>query len=274
MKSPIEELLGNVIAESGCRAQWAQSDAEEDQQRVANIDELLTVGRDFDERFPGGGHIEEFLEETSLINDTDDWEVENDRVTLMTLHASKGLEFPVVYLIAAEEGLLPHERSRENPSQLEEERRLMFVGITRAREELQISLAQCRDFRGQRKMTIPSSFLLELPRGRMEVIGFDAAGCSAGEPERWDMRRDVRATPPSGMGLTTAAEMVGEGALKPISPDVFRQDMIVRHPQHGLGRIVALSGSGEGRKATVDFASSAGRKKFILVSSPLRPVGR
>ena len=88
---------------------------------------------------PATGHLEAFLEETSLVNDTDDWEAKADRVTLMTLHASKGLEFPVVYLVAVEEGLLPHERSREHPDQLEEERRLMFVGITRAKQELQIS---------------------------------------------------------------------------------------------------------------------------------------
>ena len=90
-------------------------------------------------------------------------------MTLMTLHASKGLEFPVVYLTAVEEGILPHERSREHPEQLEEERRLMFVGITRAQQELQISTARYRDFRGQRKLTIPSSFLMELPRGEMDV---------------------------------------------------------------------------------------------------------
>ena len=113
--------------------------------------------------------MEAFLEETCLVNDTDAWETEVDRVTLMTLHASKGLEFPCVYLTAVEEGILPHERSREQPEQLEEERRLMFVGITRAQEELQISLARYRDFRGQRKPTIPSSFLMELPRTEMDL---------------------------------------------------------------------------------------------------------
>ena len=90
-------------------------------------------------------------------------------MTLMTLHASKGLEFPVVYVTAVEEGLLPHERSREHPEQWEEERRLLFVGITRAQQELQLSLARYRDFRGQRKSTIPSSFLMELPRMEMDV---------------------------------------------------------------------------------------------------------
>ena len=133
---PIEEILGLVLAETGYQKQLQESEDEDDQQRLANIEELLTVARDFDERQGEAGQLEAFLEETCLVNDTDAWETDADRVTLMTLHASKGLEFPVVYLTAVEEGILPHERSREHPEQLEEERRLMFVGITRAQQEL------------------------------------------------------------------------------------------------------------------------------------------
>ena len=168
-QGPVEEIVGQVLSETGYQQRLRESEDEEDQQRLANIEELLTVAREFDERSGGAGQLEAFLEETSLVSDTDAWEAEADRVTLMTLHASKGLEFPVVFLVAAEEGLLPHERSRERPDQLEEERRLMFVGITRAKQELQISLARYRDFRGQRKLTIPSSFLMELPRDEMEL---------------------------------------------------------------------------------------------------------
>src|SRR5690606_27071679 len=94
----------------------------------------------------------------------------NDKVTLMTLHAAKGLEFPVVYIIAVEDGLIPHERSRDYPSQLEEERRLLFVGITRAEEQLQMSMATYREFRGQRRMAVPSQFFMELPRDEMEIV--------------------------------------------------------------------------------------------------------
>jgi len=273
--APIEELLGHVLEESGFRAQWERSEMEEDQQRLANIEELLSVGRDFDERSAGGGHLEEFLEETSLVNDTDDWEAQTDRVTLMTLHASKGLEFPVVFIVAAEEGLLPHERSRNDPGQLEEERRLLFVGMTRAEGELQISLARYRDYRGQRKPTVPSSFLMELPRGRMEVRGLDDAVAFA--PSGLEAPPEAASARPArgdGAGLTTAAELAGAVASGPVSPEVFHQDMLVRHPRYGLGHIIALSGSGDARKATVDFSSTAGRKKFVLKASPLRPVGR
>ena len=171
--APLEELLGHVLAETAYEEQWKASGDPEDDERLANIRELLTVAREFDER--RGGGLEAFLEETSLVNDTDDWQTTVDRVTLMTLHAAKGLEFPVVYIVAVEEGLLPHERSKNQPDQLEEERRLLFVGITRAQRELQISMAAQRDFRGSRRISIPSAFLLELPRAEMDVQVVPAA---------------------------------------------------------------------------------------------------
>jgi len=267
-----------VLAESGYKKQYEQTDNEEDQQRLANIEELLTVAREFDDRNSGPRPLEEFLEETSLVNDTDDWETQNDRVTLMTLHASKGLEFPVVYLVAVEQGLLPHERSRDRLEELEEERRLMFVGITRAEEELAISMAAYRDFRGQRKMTVPSQFLMELPRAEMKleeretVWGDPYYQAPAPEPVAESSPPARRARPNAIAQLTTAAEMANGGASSPVSPDDFRQGMIVRHPAHGLGRVIALSGSGSGRMATIEFASSAGRVKFIISKSPLRPI--
>ena len=275
--APVEEILGHVLSGSGYQKRLEQSQSEEEQQRLANIEELLTVAREFDERDPGQRHLEEFLEETSLVGETDDWESADDRVTLMTLHASKGLEFPVVYLVAVEDGLLPHERSRDRNDQLEEERRLMFVGITRAQQELQISRAGYRDFRGQRKLTIPSRFLMELPRGEMEVEDLRAAAPSWAAPSYEAPVYPSAARPATprtapGVHLTTAAELANRAPLPPTAPDEFHQGMLVRHPQYGLGRVVALSGSGSGRKATVHFASRAGQKKFVIAKSPLRPV--
>jgi DNA helicase-2/ATP-dependent DNA helicase PcrA len=274
---PIEELLGTVLTETGYEEALKLSQDEEDEERLANLQELLTVAREFDERHPGPGQLEAFLEETALVNDTDEWETQLDRVTLMTLHASKGLEFPVVYLVAVEEGLLPHERSRERADQLEEERRLMFVGITRAQERLQISLARNRDFRGMRKVTVPSSFLMELPRGEMSVE--EPGGASSyidfayPEPVYEPMEPAPAVVSIPGLNLRTAAELANGGTASPApSPNAFEHGMLVRHPEYGLGRIVALSGSGPARRATVDFASAAGRKKFVLQQSPLRPV--
>jgi DNA helicase-2/ATP-dependent DNA helicase PcrA len=295
----VEEIVGLVLAETGYQRQLQQSDDEEDQQRLANIEELLTVARDFDERAGDSGGLEAFLEDTCLVSDTDAWETEADRVSLMTLHASKGLEFPVVFLAAVEEGLLPHERSREHPEQLEEERRLMFVGITRARQELQISMARYRDFRGQRKPTIPSSFLMELPRSEMEVEiaapeavppsvaeplpeSFDQSAETEEEQEWIDAREAVSAENAATTGqsptaftlrLTTAAALAGGGPHSPPAPDAFRQGAWVFHPEHGLGQIVALSGSRADRTATVDFPPPVGRKKLVLSEAPLQLLG-
>jgi DNA helicase-2/ATP-dependent DNA helicase PcrA len=303
---PVEAILGHVLSASGYQQFLADSEDEEDQERLANIEELLTAAREFDEKTLSDAPLETFLEEACLVNETDAWTADDDQVTLMTLHASKGLEFPVVFIVALEEGLLPHERSRENIELLEEERRLLFVGITRAREELHMSLATYREFRGQRRRTVPSQFLMELPRVEMDVIepsgtfvpaddhdwethesaeatswaedegdiDFDPAQFDA-EPADADDAAPARATRPPLITapLTTAAELhqVQTAEIPRVPPEAFHQGMVVRHPEYGLGKIVALSGSGDRRTATVTFASSAGEKKFMLAKSPLRP---
>ncbi len=278
-----------MLTETGYRQQLADSDSDEDEDRLANIEELLTSAREFDRATPEGNYLESFLEQVSLVSDTDEFEAENDRVTLMTLHAAKGLEFPVVFIVAAEEGLLPHERSRDDPAQLEEERRLLFVGITRAEEELEISLAKQREFRGSRRYCVPSRFLMELPREEMEVVeppaqwqdGFDT---DEFETEEFEEAVAIQSPPPrivasdsSGPRVMTAAEMLTSTneAAPPIAvdPEVFKLAMVVTHPQHGIGKVVALSGNGKKRTATVDFVS-AGRRTYRLAQSPLKPVAK
>jgi DNA helicase-2/ATP-dependent DNA helicase PcrA len=306
----VEELLGHVLAESGYQEMLRDSAVTEDQDRLANIEELLTAARQFDEQHAAPGGLEEFLEQACLVNETDDWEAAGDRVTLMTLHGSKGLEFPVVFIIALEEGLLPHERSREHPDQLEEERRLLFVGMTRAQQELQLSLARYRQFRGRQGMTVPSQFLMELPRGEMQCdeeawtppiagapggIGYPAgAGYPAGmgdadidpgveHPHEWaqDMPDEARAADRESAGaargasprVLTAADLTATAAAPraAVSIDAFHQGMVVLHAEYGPGKIVALSGSGSRRCATVHFATTPGEKKFVLASGALRP---
>jgi DNA helicase-2/ATP-dependent DNA helicase PcrA len=193
----------------------------------------------------------------------------------MTLHAAKGLEFPVVFVIAIEHGLLPHERNSDDPQRIEEERRLMFVGITRAQEELHLSYASQRDFRGQRRTSIPSEFLMQLPREELEIVEVeDITAWYPSEPVV-----EAKPTPPARVstssGLTTAAQLAGQTVAQPprVSPDAFAQGMTVIHPEYGPGKIIALSGEGRGRKATISFPS-AGQKKFVLANSSLRPAGR
>jgi len=280
---PVEEILGQILSETQYR-ELLDPDSPDEQERLANLEELLTAAREFDERNPEPGQLERFLEEASLAGDTDDWEGEMDRVTMMTMHAAKGLEFPVVFIVAVEDGILPHERSRENEEQLEEERRLLFVGITRAKEELELSMAVHRDFRGQRRMSVPSQFLMELPRNEMRVVKprfvvpaemLDDLPADTFSPEDPVFTRpeEPAAAVEAEVRIGTAADLAGDAApaLPPLSPDVFHQGMVVRHPDYGLGKIVALSGAGLRRMATVAFASQAGQKKFMLQQSPLRP---
>jgi DNA helicase-2/ATP-dependent DNA helicase PcrA len=300
----LEEVIGTVLDASGYRASLAGSDDEQDQNRLANIEELLTDARQFDEQNPGGGKLEEYLERSWLVNETDNWDTDTDKATLMTLHAAKGLEFPVVFIVAVEDGVLPHERVGQHPDELEEERRLAFVGITRAKEELQLSYAVTRDFRGVRRHTIPSSFLMEMPRDEMQMLdSADAYGAHDGidpwdEPEddegddSWDFQIEDVSVATSGddtskpaicvtaVSIKTAAalsretdESAEESAatvLPRVSPDVFKQGMTVAHPEYGPGKIVALSGSGKNRRATIQFAT-VGEKKIILAHSVVRP---
>ena len=294
----VEEVIGTVFDASGYRASLAGSEDEQDQNRLANIEELLTDARQFDEQNPGGGGLEEYLERSWLVNDTDDWDTETDKATLMKLHAAKGLEFPVVFIVAVEDGVLPHERVGQHPDELEEERRLAFVGITRAEQELQLSYAVTRDYRGVRRRTIPSSFLMEMPREEMTMV--DAAGAFAGPLDPWDepegddgdetwddwQIEDAAVEPVSGeakpafsvaaAAIKTAAALERETSghalneLPRVSPDLFKQGMIVAHPEYGPGKIVALSGSGKNRRATIQFAT-VGQKKIILAHSTVRP---
>ncbi len=308
--APVEELLGHILAETGYRDQFTNSPAEQDYERLANVDELLTAVREFDQQHPEEGALAAYLEQTSLVADTDAFETRSDVVTLMTLHAAKGLEFPWVFLPAVEQRILPHERSLEDPMRLEEERRLLFVGITRAEQRLQISYSMYRAFRGTRLPAIPSSFLMELPREELErvepVVSYHGARGFRDTPvgdEDWsheqvedlpvwkDFSSDnepgdaqdeahagASAAPVSLPKMMTASQMLGGDASAADSPKVranpddFSQGMIVSHPEHGAGTIVALSGEGRKRKATVQFFNGEPAAVIHLAFSNLVPM--
>ena len=328
--TPVEEIVGMILSTTGYTKPLESSTVSEDQERLANVQELLTAAGQFDaynEDEPETGGLDGFLEQVALVNDTDNMDAESDKVTMMTLHAAKGLEFDAVFVIALESGILPHSRSRDDPMQLEEERRLLFVGMTRARRHLQLSMAQYRHFRGTLGSTIPSSFLMELPRAEMNMRNFGHSQYNGGdvysqvsaeaeydeysqvEPEASShapskpadvvneptgepmgraglMDRSTHEMPVAKqadrrtqVGLTTAAELTeamdvdnASNPLERISPDAFRLSMVVKHPEHGLGKIIALSGKGPKRRATVQFFQEAQHRKFILIHSPIRPV--
>ena len=305
---PVEELMGQVMVKTAYRDLLANSDKEEDQQRLANIDELLSAAREYDDEVGEEVGLEGFLEQASLVADTDALHTENDKITLMTLHAAKGLEFPCVYIVACEDNLIPHSRSKNDPDQIEEERRLLFVGITRAEEELQLSLAHYRTLRGSDFPTSASPFLLELPREQMDVrdMGLgsrfdlpdfmpetdvemtfetpwegdaDFSADSSPEEEVYDDQgaksgKGGSKKKKSGSGghkLLTAAQMAGESVSRRVDPELFQFGMLVSHPEYGSGKIVALSGRGLKRTASVDFFDGS-QKKFRLAFATLQPI--
>jgi DNA helicase-2/ATP-dependent DNA helicase PcrA len=162
---PLPELLDAVLEESGYRAMLADG-SEEGEERWNNLLELRSVTTRYDDLTPDDA-LDRFLEETALVADQDSYEVGADAVTLITLHAAKGLEFPVVFIAGLEEGVFPHSRSLDDEKQLEEERRLAYVGITRAKRRLFLSHAARRATWGQGGLSVPSRFLFEIPAALM-----------------------------------------------------------------------------------------------------------
>ncbi len=166
----VETIIKAILDETAYRDWLTDDGSEEGHERAGNVDELVVAAQEFDSEHPEDGGLERYLEQAALVSDTDVWESTADFVSLMTMHAAKGLEFPCVYIVGLEDGLLPHERSSNDDEEIEEERRLFFVAITRTQEELQISRAMSRFRRGSYWPTIASRFLMELPRQSMAVF--------------------------------------------------------------------------------------------------------
>jgi DNA helicase-2/ATP-dependent DNA helicase PcrA len=269
-----ETVLRHLLARTRYRDHLAEQAGPGDEDRLSNVDELVSAARQFDAEHPGASVVA-FLEEVSLAAAVDRWRDDAGAVTLMTLHAAKGLEFPVVFIVGLEQGLLPHARAGQSDAELEEERRLFFVGITRAERELYLSHCRVREFRGQRQTTVPSSFLAELPEGPIvvrDVSGFGAAGPGAGFRRLAAEGRPPRAQP--SFPLITAADLLDEPAPARSGDALaaFRPGVAVLHPQYGLGRIVAIDGAGPNRKGRIAFAVG-GERTFVLAKAPLRVVG-
>ena len=271
-----EEVIRRLLTLSGYRQALAD-EGTTGEDRLANLDELISAAREFDREHPGGTVVD-FLEEISLASAVDRWKDDAGAVALMTLHAAKGLEFPVAFIVGLEQGLLPHSRSNESDDELEEERRLLFVGITRAERELYLSHCRIREFRGQRQATIPSCFLAELPEEAMTTRDLTGGESPTSTPPPWRVRPEwTRPAPkPSGFRLMTAADLPGAGPSLPAAPPAdslgaFQPGVSVMHPQYGIGRIVAVDGAGPNRKGRVAF-TLGGERTFILAKSPLKPV--
>ncbi len=186
---PLPELLDDVLEASGYRAMLADG-SEDGEERWANLLELRSVTTRYDDLEPDDA-LDRLLEETALVADQDSYEGDADAVTLITLHAAKGLEFPVVFIAGLEEGLFPHSRALDDEKELEEERRLAYVGITRAKRRLFLSHAWRRSTWGMGQASVPSRFLLEIPAELMVGPDLSAAGRGGGPGDGLDLDLDL-----------------------------------------------------------------------------------
>ncbi len=253
-----DEVIRQVLDRSGYRRMLKESTEPEDQERLANVEELVTAAHQFHAE-DNERTISDFLENITLASDVDGWDEKQDCVAVMTLHAAKGLEFPVVYMLACEQGILPHERCLEKKEELEEERRLAFVGITRAQQELYLSYCRLREFRGQTLYAVPSMFLQELPEDGAEWVDLSASG--AGSTRAMDAWRGTTAAASKGWydtGFSAKALRKNGG---------YEVGMRVAHDTYGVGRITEISGHGSLRKVKVRFAS--GERTFIAEKAKL-----
>lgn len=291
--------------------EWLIADgSEEGHERANNVDELVAAADEFDRQHPDDGGLEAFLEQTALVSDSDALDSGSDFVTLLTIHSAKGLEFPCVFICGLEDGILPHERSQSSDGEIEEERRVLFVGITRAMEQLQISRCLTRFRNGSYWPTIASRFLMELPRESMTVVEPKSMEAWSAGHEPWDaaepddgvfgpdsgdepwgsvhdsddaaeqqlpIRSDaVRGRQPRKpefpAGVMTAAQLQKKLAGQELLNAIaaFRCGSEVEHPDYGTGRISEISGSGPKRTATVVFAPEYGSRRFRLSHCNLR----
>ncbi|MEI2766824.1 MAG: DNA helicase PcrA [Dermatophilaceae bacterium] len=264
--SGVSGLLEAVLEQSGYLAELRASPDPQDESRVENLAELLVVAQEFDEaRAQAGepGALEDFLEQVSLVADAD--EIPDDApgadggvVTLMTLHTAKGLEFPVVFLTGLEDGTFPHLRSLGDATELAEERRLAYVGITRARERLHVSRAAVRSAWGAPQYNPASRFLGEIPEGLVAWERETAASDAA--------RLGRRASDPAVAALAARPGVRSPGN-RPI-PALAPGDRVT-HDAFGLGTVVRVEGQGERTVAHVDFGASTGVKPLLLRYAPL-----
>jgi DNA helicase-2/ATP-dependent DNA helicase PcrA len=247
LEQPPDEIVRQVIERSGYGLMLLNSKDDEDQERYENVQELITAAGQF-AREDADRTLGDFLETIALASDVDGYDEKQECVSVMTLHAAKGLEFPVVYMLALEQGVLPHARSIEpgDEAEIEEERRLCFVGMTRAMEELYLCRANYREFGGMGRYAIASDFLHELPA---EVLTEDQTTNSFGH---------AAATYWRGTTSKTARQAWDETGLVPQRPAVadqrgFAVGVIVEHDEYGHGKIVEMSGYGFSRRIRVRF---------------------
>lgn len=256
-------LIETVIKQTGY-GDMLDKEAEHDPQgesRKENVGEFLSVAKDYMDSNPDG-NLQDFLENVALVSDVDDFESSDSKVTLMTLHAAKGLEFPVVFLTGLDEGLFPHSRTLLDPSQVEEERRLAYVGITRAERQLYVTNAITRTMYGRISAYMPSRFLAEIPPQLME----DYHRKSAMPQSR------STATVPGRQRVSILTKPVASSLPKKHAvTDTYAKGDKVRHKIWGIGTVLQVIGEGANMQMKIQFPTK-GVRQVVVKYAPLEKI--
>ncbi len=285
------DLMHSALERSGYLAELEAENTVEAAGRLENLGELIGSAREFET-------IDAFLEQVSLVADTDELDPDDSRAVLMTLHSAKGLEFPVVFLVGAEEGVFPHIRALTDPDELEEERRLAYVGITRARQKLHITHAWSRSLFGNTSYNPPSRFVDEIPSALVQSVGAARGsgrssyrsrssewGSSGGTSGRWspgdssdwgERRRNRLDDEPDARAVAhrervvDAAIAAGQRSVLPTHAEALGLKVgdDVHHAKYGDGVVMELRGTGEATEARIRFPE-VGEKSFVLAWSPV-----
>jgi len=251
LEAPPADAIARVLERTGYLRALEAEGTPEAQARLENLRELLLGAEDFAaanaETADGRSPLEQFLDQVALVSDLDSAELRHDRVSLMTVHSAKGLEFPVVFVAGLEEGVFPHQASSHDPRALEEERRLCYVAMTRAMERLTLSWAHERRRYGSRSFGTPSRFLREIPATLVERLGAPSHEASGDDRPAYDYSYDQRASRGGDGG--------DEGGVV--------RGMRVRHPIFGAGTVLEVTGSGRDQALRIRF-DRAGVKKIVV----------
>ncbi len=239
-------LVEAAFTESGYLSELEEERTIESMGRVENLKELVGVAAEFEARSPEGT-LADFLEQVALVSEADEYDEDDPAVTLMTLHNAKGLEFDVVFMVGMEDGVFPHYRSMGDAAELEEERRLAYVGITRARRRLYLTHAWSRSLFGGSNFNPPSRFLSEIPA---------------------QLIRQVKGEPRQASGFAGTGAFPGDADPFANEPANVREGDTVFHEKWGEGVVIFVSGSGQRAEATIAF-EDVGEKRLLLAYAPL-----
>ena len=247
----VRDFIEEVVYSTGYIKELEEENSVESQSRIENLKEFISVAVDFETNYEGGT-LEDFLANVSLLSDVDKTDERKDVVTMMTVHGAKGLEFPVVFLVGMEEGLFPISRALDSIHEMEEERRLCYVAVTRAEELLYISYANLRTIYGNTTYSLPSRFLKEIPDDMLKICKNDQRKEKQEDEIEYEERTDIKNRFEKKVNLKEDIQIGSK----------------VNHKMWGMGTVVQIKKVGEDKEIVVAFENK-GLKKLLLSIAPI-----